>query len=444
MVKLEHILNEAQATGHWNVKVTSVETRNAYNETPLHFFCRRGNLNAVQILIDAGADVNVEGEKLATPIYYAMAFENFEIVNLLLMHGANREVNLFGVKRSLLDCAISKALQTKSLASEKIVQLLKGPEPKRVRFTKKLTSSLAKNKVSTPKFANSKKMLKQVGEIFTDFSSAPELVVLPTGSFLMGTSDRPYFNDSVQLPPHTSNINHLMFLRCYSAQDQSPQHMVNINYHLAISQFPITFEQWDYCLADRGTNYKPSDNGWGRGKRPVINLDWSDANEYLRWLNKNSGIDEDDPTRYRLPTEAEWEFACRAGTEGYFNTSSGQISDNEACYDASSVIEGLSSIAGKKHDRTIEVGTYAPNAWGLYDMHGNVMEMVDGSYESNYLLAKNDGSALETGSSSWVKRGGSWNVSAIDLHSAARFNVRAGGFRSNETGFRVVRSLFHI
>lgn len=440
MVKLEHILNEAQATGYWNVKVTSVDTRNAFNETPLHLYCRLGNLNAVQILIDAGADINLEGEKLATPIYYAMAFENFEIVNLLLMHGANREVNLFGKKRSLLDCAISKALQTKSLASEKIVQLLKGPEPKRVRFTKKLNSSPPK-KIKPSKFAIFKNSQKKIGEVFTDFSSAPELVVLPTGSYLMGTSDRPYFDDSNVLPPHISNINHLMFLGCYSAQDQSPQHMVHINYHLAISQFPITFEQWDYCLADSGTNYKPSDNGWGRGKRPVINLDWSDANEYLSWLNKNSGIDENDPTRYRLPTEAEWEFACRAGTEGYFNTSSGQISDHEACYDASCVIEGLSSVAGKKHDRTIEVGAYAPNNWGLYDMHGNVMEMVDGSYESNYLLAKNDGSALETGSTWWVTRGGSWSSSAFDLHSAAKFRIECGGFRNNYTGFRVVRSL---
>lgn len=111
------------------------------------------------------------------------------------------------------------------------------------------------------------------------------------------------------------------------------------------------------------------------------------------------------------------------------------------CYDASNVIEGLSSVAVKKHDRTTTVGMYAPNAWGLYDMHGNVDEFVEGSYESNYLQVPDNGAILATGSDSWVVRGGSWFSIAIDMYSAARTKVSIPGNRNIYTGFRVVRTV---
>ena len=106
MLELQNVFNLAQASGHWNIKITSVESRSAFNEAPIHLFCRLGNYNAVQILLEAGANVNVEGEKLATPLSYAIAFEHFEIVELLLKYSASRNINLFGVKQDALEYSI--------------------------------------------------------------------------------------------------------------------------------------------------------------------------------------------------------------------------------------------------------------------------------------------------------------------------------------------------
>lgn len=104
----------------------------------------------------------------------------------------------------------------------------------------------------------------------------------------------------------------------------------------------------------------------------VIKVSWGDAQAYAAWLNNKLGIAATDPTRFRLPSEAEWEYACRAGTTSHFSTASGQLSDNDATYDVSYVEANVSPKAGKQHDKTTSVGIYAPSPWGLYDMHGNL------------------------------------------------------------------------
>jgi formylglycine-generating enzyme required for sulfatase activity len=267
----------------------------------------------------------------------------------------------------------------------------------------------------TPRYALGQS--RAVGEVFQDLPAAPQMVVLPSGSFLMGSAD--------------DDVN--------GFEKERPQHKVTIAYKLAISRYPVTFEEWDACVADGGIDHKPEDQGWGRGKRPVINVSWEDAQAYATWLNTKLGIAATDPTRYRLPSEAEWEYACRAGATGNFSTASGQLSDNDATYDASYVEANLSPKAGKKHDKTTPVGIYAPNPWGLYDMHGNVWEWVQDDFEDSYRGAPTDGSAWATGAANRVLRGGSWYDCARSSRSANRIFI-SPVIRSYYIGFRLART----
>ncbi len=168
----------------------------------------------------------------------------------------------------------------------------------------------------------------------------------------------------------------------------------------------------------------------------MINVSWEDAQQYLAWLNQKLGIAADDPSRYRLPSEAEWEYACRAGTTGMYSTSDGLISDEQANYDARLTFKG----APKTGQKTTPVGIYPGNPWGLHDMHGNVWEWVQDSFEESYRGAPSDGSALESGSSPRVHRGGSWYSDPQGLRSASRGRSTPDN-RSSLVGFRLARTV---
>ena len=254
----------------------------------------------------------------------------------------------------------------------------------------------------------------QVGEVFRDLPETPQMVVLPSGSFLMGTAD-----DEV--------------LRC---TNERPQHLVTISYILAMSRYPVTFEEWDVCLADGGTDHKPEDEGWGRGKHPVINVSWNDAQAYIAWLNKKLGFDAQDQSRYRLPSEAEWEYACRAGTTVNFSTPSGKVSENDVHYRENSVyLRG-----GRKHEETTPVGTYTANGWRLYDMYGNPWEWVQDGYEDSYREAPTDGSAREAVYKHRVVRGGSRNGHPDIVRFADR-DYAWPRERKDNIGFRLARAI---
>jgi formylglycine-generating enzyme required for sulfatase activity len=136
--------------------------------------------------------------------------------------------------------------------------------------------------------------------------------------------------------------------------DERPQHPVTIGHRFAVGQYPVTFDEYDhFCAATK--RQKPKDEGWGRGRRPVINVSWEDAQAYVGWLSKETR------SLYRLPTEAEWEFACRAGTTTPFSCGD-QISVDDANYSSCKIAQ------------TCDIGSYPANAWGLHDMHGNVWE----------------------------------------------------------------------
>jgi formylglycine-generating enzyme required for sulfatase activity len=209
-------------------------------------------------------------------------------------------------------------------------------------------------------------------------------------------------------------------------RDEQPVHAVTIS-ALAVGRFEVTFEQWDVCVAAGGCTHKPSDERWGRGKRPVMNVSWNDAKEYTRWLAQKAG------KPYRLLTEAEWEYAARAGgaTRFYWGDS-----DLNACDYASVRSDWLGCGTG----RTSEVGARWPNAFGLYDMAGNVWEWTEDCYHENYDGAPGDGSAWVGASCKLrVTRGGGWDAQAKEARTANR-NPRSQADRNYTIGFRVARS----
>jgi formylglycine-generating enzyme required for sulfatase activity len=188
----------------------------------------------------------------------------------------------------------------------------------------------------------------------------------------------------------------------------------------------MTFDEWDACAADGGCNgYKPADQGWERGRRPVINVSWDDTKTYLVWLSRKTG------KPYRLLSEAEFEYAARAGTTTayYWGDEIGKGNANCRCG---------SQWDGKQ---TAPIGSFAPNAFGLYDMAGNVYQWVQDCYHGDYNGAPTGGSAWTSGDCSLrVLRGGSWSSYLENLRSADR-GRNSTDLRDDSVGFRVGRTL---
>jgi formylglycine-generating enzyme required for sulfatase activity len=241
-------------------------------------------------------------------------------------------------------------------------------------------------------------------DTFKECSNCPQMVVVPAGGFTMGSPENEPGRNS----------------------DESPAHMVSIAKSFAITEFEITFDEWDACVAHGGCSQQPKDQGWGRGTRPVINVNWTDVQEYAAWLSKLTG------KTYRLLSEAEWEYATRAGsTTAYYWGD--QIDTGKAdCI-------GCGSQWDAK--QTAPVGSFSANAFGLYDMAGNVWEWIEDCYQDSYSGAPVDGSARTDGDCSRrVVRGGSWGDGPENLRSAVR-NWDASIVRGYDLGFRLVRSL---
>ena len=187
----------------------------------------------------------------------------------------------------------------------------------------------------------------------------------------------------------------------------------------------VTFDQWDACFARGGCEHYPSDQGWGRGNRPVINVSWNDIQQYLAWLKKETG------QTWRLPSEAEWEYAARARTETVYSWGDAVGKNRANC-------DGCGSQWDNK--QTAPVGSFAANPWGLFDMHGNVWEWVRDCY-GPYDSSKTDAKAVTGGECKYrVLRGGSWNDYPWPTRAAFRdYFLPVIGIRF--IGFRLARTL---
>jgi formylglycine-generating enzyme required for sulfatase activity len=204
-----------------------------------------------------------------------------------------------------------------------------------------------------------------------------------------------------------------------SQSDERPAVAVEITESFAIGQHEITFDDWQVCVDDGGClGYVPDDHRWGRGLRPVIYVSWDDSQAYISWLREKTG------KNYRLPTEAEWEYACRAGTVTKYSFGDG-ISPAFANY-------------GRNELHTKEIGSYDPNPWGLFDMNGNVWEWVEDVYNDGHGGRPEDGRAWLDGPDRQdrVIRGGSWDDRARRVRCISR-NGKDSDQRENEIGFRV-------
>ena len=286
-----------------------------------------------------------------------------------------------------------------------------------------------------------KKQTWNPGDTFQDCPGCPKLVVVPSGSFMMGSPEN----------------------------DEGPIHEVRIGYQLAVGVYPVTFDEWNACVSDGGCGgYEPKDRDWGRGTRPVINVSWGDAKRYVGWLSWKTG------KGYRLLSESEWEYVARAGTDTNYwwgneigrnranckgcgnwwddeKTSSATVGSSEIAA-AMSVFAVASPFGLGLYDKrrnvmkTSPVGSFSANAFGLYDVHGNVAEWVEDCWNGDYTGAPTDGSAWESGECDRrVLRGGSWWSQPSFLRSAYRSNpiggIRSDDLRSDEHGFRVARTL---
>ena len=258
--------------------------------------------------------------------------------------------------------------------------------------------------------ANQERAL-QPKDTFKECQNCPEMVVVPAGAFTMGSPASEEGRSS----------------------DESPQHTVTFANPFAVGKFALTFDEWDACVADGGCNgYRPDDNGWGRGRQPVINVTWDDAKAYVAWLAKKTG------KSYRLLTEAEREYAARTGTTTPFWWGS-SISTSQANYDGNYTYGN--GVKGEFRGRTVQVGSFVPNPWGLYQVHGNIWDWTEDCYHDSYSGAPADGAAWTSGDCSrHVRRGGSWYLYPYYLRSATRTG-RPAGDRDIYTGLRVGRTL---
>lgn len=246
---------------------------------------------------------------------------------------------------------------------------------------------------------------------------APEMVRIPAGEFMMGAPSSETSQTSRWRTPSGGRI----YWDKGDILYESPLHRVRIK-AFELGKYPVTFAEWDAANAAGANLHRPEDEGWGRDRRPVINVSWRDAQLYIGWLNSNTS------GGYRLPSEAEWEYACRAGTTTAFSTGD-SISERQARFYCSS---------------TAPVGSYAPNAFGLHDMHGNVWELCEDVWHRDYNGAPSDGSAWTSGSDGWavsrVCRGGMWKLAAPQLRSAHRYCADPAA-RDSLYGVRVARTI---
>jgi formylglycine-generating enzyme required for sulfatase activity len=239
------------------------------------------------------------------------------------------------------------------------------------------------------------------GDVFRDCPECPEMVVLPPGIFIMGSSG-----------PN---------------KQENPARPVRVAKSFAIGKYEVTFDEWEACVKEKGCGGEiPSDHEWGRGRRPVININHEIAKTYTAWLSKKTG------KVYRLPSEAEWEYAARAGTTTDFPWGDDVGQNRVNCRQCGTEWSGVG---------TAPVGSFQPNPFGLHDVNGNVWEWTEDCWNPDHTGAPKDIRPRTEGDCTFrVMKGGSWYYFARLARSPYRFRNHAQ-VKSYNIGLRVVREL---
>lgn len=254
----------------------------------------------------------------------------------------------------------------------------------------------------------------------------PDLVLIPTGRFQMGSTEYEH-KIAVKAGAQKTWLDR-----------ELPAHWVGIEQSFALGRYPVTVGEWRAFVQATGWESK-LDVDWQQpgfkqdARHPVVCVTWHDAQLYLQWLSEKTG------QHYRLPSEAEWEYACRAGSHTAFSFGD-EITPEHANYDGHFTYNN--GPKGSSQGGTTRVGSYQPNPWGLFDMHGNVWEWTQDVVHDNYLGAPNDGSAWEEGGDQArrILRGGAWLYQPRYLRAALR-NAYSALLANDVVGFRVARKL---
>ena len=365
-----------------------VNARDDKGWTALMYVVDKGYVLLVEPLMQAKADLDVRAPDGATALFMAVAHGHSEVIPLLMQAGADPRIK--GPKgKTATDVAQARYGDLRT-AYEKgeppaVIALLAGRTLGEGVEPEELVRTVLKRKP---------------GEIFRDCDRCPEMVVVPEGRFRMGD------------------------LNGVGDDEEKPIHNVTIASPFAVGKYEVTFAEWDACVAAGGCTHRPEDDG-GRGSLPVIRVSWNDVQEYVKWLSRVTG----EP--YRLLSEAEWEYVARAGTTTNF-----WWGDKIGPDHANSILHRSNA----KRSHATPVGTFKPNAFGLFDTAGNVWEWVEDCWNKNYHGAPDDGSAWTSGEcDTRVNRGGDFGL-PISLRSASRDDAHAS-FQFFNLGFRVARTL---
>ena len=377
-----------------------VNARDDKGWTALMYVVDKGYVLLVEPLLQAKADPDVRAPDGATALFMAAAHGHGEIIPLLMKAGADPTIK--GPKGKM-------AVEIAQARYGDLTTALKKGEPPAV-----IALLAGKTLAEGEELIRTWRGMKSPGFVFRDCEQCPEMVVVPAGQYRMGA-----------LSVASKN---------WAGSLELPVHDVTIAHPFAVGKYEVTFAEWDACVAAGGCTHRPDDGGWGRGSRPVINVSWEDAQEYVAWL---SG--ETDKT-YRLLSEAEWEYVARAKSTTLRHWGD-DLGNNKANCDGCG-----SQWSGKS---TAPVGSFEPNAFGLFDTMGNVWEWVGdcwhhGSYQEGrgfYQGAPVDGSTWEGGNCDrHPVRGSSWAKVRPYLRSATRLTYDTGR-RDYDLGFRVARTL---
>ena len=363
-----------------------VDARDRQGWTALMHAVNKGYPLLVEPLLEAGADPDVRAPDGATALFMAAVHGHTEVIGLLMEAGADPKVK--GPKgMTAVDVARTQYGEAEAAKENgeppAVIALLEGKTLAEVEAQEELARKWP------------------AGTKLRDCPECPEMVVVPSGSFMMGSEE--------------------------GDDDEGPVHRVVFARPFAAGVYEVTFDEWDACVSGGGCGgYRPGDRGWGRGSRPVVNVSWEDAQSYVGWLSRKTGKE------YRLLSESEWEYVARSGTRTRYWWG-GEIGRNRAnCNGCGSQWDD---------EKTAPVGSFSANGFGLHDVHGNVWEWVEDCWNESYRGAPTDGSAWGAGNCGRrVLRGGSWGSEPRYLRSAYR-SRNSSGLRFSNAGFRVARTL---